>query len=284
MHMNKVSPNETLNMMKKYKIATKKNFGQNFLVDQNVIHNIVNTLPLTSNDAVIEIGPGMGALTLSIAAKAGHVYCYEIDHDLKPYLDQLFEGMNVDVRYEDFLTVDINALLKELKSKHQNVYVMANLPYYITTPILFKLLESNEKVDGIATMMQKEVAMRLCAPVGTKEYNALTLIMKYYGSVEIALQVPRSVFIPAPNVDSAVIKMKLQARDDVNQTKLFALLKASFKQRRKTILNNLGEYLQDKKAALVLLEQVGIEPNRRAETIDLETFVQLVHVMEGRYD
>ncbi len=279
--MNKVSPNETISLMKKYNIVTKKGFGQNFLVDQNVIHNIVNTLPLSKEDAVIEIGPGMGALTLSIAKKVGHVYCYEIDLDLKPYLSALFVDKPVTVIYEDFLSIDLESLLKELKQTYRHVYVMANLPYYITTPILFKILETSELVHGIVAMMQKEVALRLCAPVGTKEYNALTLIMQYYGHVEIALNVPRSVFIPAPNVDSAVIKMVLEPRNYPLQKKLFEVIKASFKQRRKTILNNLAMYLDDKGLALTYLNQANIEPSLRAETLDLESFIKLVEVMEG---
>jgi 16S rRNA (adenine1518-N6/adenine1519-N6)-dimethyltransferase len=220
----------------------KKKFGQNFISDSNIINSMVNQLNIDNNTLVIEIGPGSGALTTHLASLAGNVLCYEIDTDLKETLDDnLSDFNNVNVIYNDFLKADVNADIK--KYNYKKLYLVANLPYYITTPIVERIINLNLNFDLIAIMVQKEVGERFNAKPGTKDYGSLTVYLNYYFDINKLINVPRTVFVPQPNVDSVVIILKPHHRYSVNNEELFKkLVRDSFVQKRKTIGNNLKNY------------------------------------------
>ena len=236
--------------LKENNLQAKKKFGQNFLTDQNILSGIVNAGEITKNDAVIEIGPGLGALTEHLCEAAGFVLAYEIDTDL---LDLLSENLkqynNYKVINEDILKVDIKQDIETYLSEYENVYVVANLPYYITTPIILGLLSKETRISRYVMMMQLEMADRICGKPKTKDYNALSVVIAYKAIAKKVLNVPRTVFIPAPNVDSAVVRL------DIHETKpyqaldeevLNKVIRLCFTQRRKTLYNNLSlEYPKD---------------------------------------
>ena len=254
--------NEILN---KYGLRAKKGYGQNFIIDSNIVENIA--LKSECEDAcVIEIGPGIGALTQMLCIHAKHVVAYEIDTKLLEVLSD-----NVEIINEDFLNVDLDSVVASLKKKYGRVVVCANLPYYITTPILFKIFEANNQVDCITVMMQKEVADRFSASVNSKDYNALSVI-----------KISRNIFNPKPNVDSAVVQFKIHDRANISDVNaFFELVKACFKQRRKTIYNNLREYVNDSEVALRILDKSGISANTRAQQLSLDDFINLYGVFEN---
>ena len=273
------TPKNTFEILKKHGFTFKKSLGQNFLIDASILNRIVDGAGVNGNVGVIEIGPGIGSLTEALAKKAKKVISFEIDGRLLPILSEtLADYSNVEIINNDILKVDVDKIIAEKMSDCEKIMVVANLPYYITTPILTHLIENTEKIDGYAVMMQKEVANRLNAKVGTKDYNSLTILLNYYTDVEYLFTVPKKVFVPAPNVESAVVKiMTKETREFETDTKFFKFVRSCFVQRRKTLLNNLiSSYGKDKKQDLQnACVDSDIEPGRRSETLSLAEFYNL---------
>ena len=281
------TPKRTQEILKKYGFSFKKSLGQNFLIDPNVLHNIVSHADLTKESAAIEIGPGIGALTEHLARTAGHVVAFEIDQRLLPVLeDTLSPYDNVDIIHSDVLKVNVSEMMKEKLAGYSDVMVVANLPYYVTTPILIKLLMEKLPIRGMIVMMQKEVADRITAKPSTKAYGSLSIAIQYYMKAEIAMTVPKSVFIPQPNVDSAVIKLTRYDTPPVSvldEDFLFFVSRSSFAQRRKTIINNLQSQLphgkEKKELILAALAEANIDPTRRGETLSIQEFGELANLL-----
>ena len=271
----------TREILNTYNLRAKKNFGQNFLVDASVTGRMASTL--RDDSVVIEVGPGIGSLTEELAKRAKHVRSYEIDERLIPVLeDTLKDYDNVEIVLQDILETDINKELQPLVEKYKHIEFAANLPYYITTPVLFKLFESSIPFEKIVVMIQKEVADRFSAKPGTKEYGALSVESQYLYDVKKLFNVPRTSFNPAPNVDSAVISFtKHEKNKTVDNEKLFfELVKACFKQRRKTLYNNLREYFDSKEKAELLLLKANIPLETRAEMLDLNQYIELYKALK----
>lgn len=279
--MNKTisTPTNTKEILDKYNLYTKKNYGQNFLVESQIVDKIAQNAVISENTTVIEIGPGIGALTQFLANYAKKVIAFEIDERLIPVLaDTLSDKDNVEVIHDDFLQANFEEILKD----EEEIVVAANLPYYITTPILFKIFESDLPIKQITVMMQKEVADRFSANVNEKDYNALSIIAQYNYDIKTIMKISKHVFQPKPNVDSAVVRFQYRPSNLVSdEQKFFTMVKACFKQRRKTILNNYGEYLHDKDKARKYLELADIPEQRRAESLEREAFVRLYEVQEN---
>ena len=283
------SRTRTRAIMEKYGVRTKKSFGQNFLTDLNVLKNIVEAADITSNDNVIEIGPGIGALTEQLAQSAGEVLALEIDQDLIPVLKEVLSPYdNVKVINQDVLQANLPELIKqEFKDPTRPIKVVANLPYYITSPILMNLLASPVNWATICVMMQKEVAQRLTAKPGTKQYGALTLAIEYQMQAKIAFDVSRKVFVPSPNVDSAIVV--LTPRTDplpvqpFDKQKLFGFIRGCFAHRRKSLWNNLqsviGKEPAVKEKMQDVLNSLEISPQIRPEKLTLEQFVFLANAL-----
>ena len=244
------TPKKTFEILKKHGFTFKKSLGQNFLIDANILNRIVDGAGINETVGVIEIGPGIGSLTEAIAKKAKEVISFEIDGRLLPILSEtLADYNNVEIINNDILKVDVDNIIAEKMSDCDKIMVVANLPYYITTPILTHLIENTKKIDGYVVMMQREVANRLNAKVGTKDYNSLTILLNYYTDVEYLFTVPKKVFVPAPNVESAVVKIMTKEKKEFEvDQKFFKFVRSCFVQRRKTLLNNLiSSYGKDKK-------------------------------------
>ncbi|MEK4243780.1 16S rRNA (adenine(1518)-N(6)/adenine(1519)-N(6))-dimethyltransferase RsmA [Psychrobacillus sp. FSL K6-2684] len=277
------TPVRTQEILKKYGFSFKKSLGQNFLIDPNILRNIVSHANLTKESAAIEIGPGIGALTEHLAREAGKVVAFEIDQRLLPVLDDTLSPYNnVEIIHGDILEANVLQMFEEKLSDYKDVMVVANLPYYVTTPILLKLLMDRLPIRGMVVMMQKEVADRITASPGTKAYGSLSIAIQYYMKAEVAMTVPKAVFMPQPNVDSAVIKLTRHETPPVqviDEDFLFKVSRGSFVQRRKTIINNLQSSLpngKEKKELIVqALEKVGVNPTRRGETLSIEEFGRL---------
>lgn len=270
------TPSNTKEILETYDLYAKKNYGQNFLVESQIVEKIARNAVPNDDTVVIEVGPGIGALTQFLAKYAKKVVAFEIDERLIPVLvDTLQDEDNVEVIQDDFLNVN----LKEFVKKYGEVVVAANLPYYITTPILFKIFESNADIKQITVMMQKEVADRFGAEVNTKDYNALSIITQYNYEVKTIMKISKHVFNPKPNVDSAVVQFTYRPSNLVKDEQgFFQMVKACFKQRRKTILNNYGEYLKDKEKAKQNLDKAEIAYAARAESLPQEAFIRLYEV------
>ena len=271
----------TREILNTYNLRAKKNFGQNFLVDASVTGRMASTL--RDDGAVIEVGPGIGSLTEELAKRAKHVRSYEIDERLIPVLeDTLKDYDNVEIVLQDILETDINKELQPLVEKYKHIEFAANLPYYITTPVLFKLFESSIPFEKIVVMIQKEVADRFSAKPGTKEYGALSVESQYLYDVKKLFNVPRTSFNPAPNVDSAVISFTKHEKNETvdNEELFFELVKACFKQRRKTLYNNLREYFDSKEKAELLLLKANIPLETRAEMLDLNQYIELYKALK----
>ena len=271
----------TREILNTYNLRAKKSFGQNFLVDASVTGRMASTL--RDDGVVIEVGPGIGSLTEELAKRAKHVRSYEIDERLIPVLeDTLKDYDNVEIVLQDILETDINKELQPLVDKYKHIEFAANLPYYITTPVLFKLFESSIPFEKIVVMIQKEVADRFSAKPCTKEYGALSVESQYLYDVKKLFNVPRTSFNPAPNVDSAVISFtKHEKNKTVDNEKLFfELVKACFKQRRKTLYNNLREYFDSKEKAELLLLKANIPLETRAEMLDLNQYIELYKALK----
>lgn len=278
-------PKNTIEILKKYNFNFQKKFGQNFLIDTHVLERIIQEAEINRQDMVLEIGPGIGTMTQYLCENAREVIAVEIDKALIPILgDTLSEYDNITVINEDILKVDINALVNE-KNGGKPIKVVANLPYYITTPIIMGLFEKKVRVDSITVMVQKEVAQRMQAGPGTKDYGALSLAVQYYAKPEIVANVPPNCFMPRPNVSSAVIRLKLYDKPFVeveNEKLLFKIIRASFAQRRKTLLNsihNSGELSYTKEQVAEALNQMGISENIRGEALNLEQFAKLSDIL-----
>lgn len=276
-------PKKTIEVIQKYQFAFQKRFGQNFLIDAHVLEKIVSAAGITKDDCVLEIGPGIGTMTQYLAESAGQVIAVEIDTNLLPILaDTLKDYSNVKVINQDILKVDINELVKEYNNGRP-IKVVANLPYYITTPIIMGLFESNVPIDNITVMVQKEAADRMQVGPGSKDYGALSLAVQYYASPYIVANVPPNCFIPRPNVGSAVIRLTRYQEPPV-QVKdpklMFKLIRASFNQRRKTLqngLNNSPEISFSKEEITKAIESLGVSPSVRGEALSLEQFAQLAN-------
>ncbi|MDD3863585.1 MAG: 16S rRNA (adenine(1518)-N(6)/adenine(1519)-N(6))-dimethyltransferase RsmA [Eubacteriales bacterium] len=272
---------------KKYDFRTAKRLGQNFLTDLSVVDQIVESSEAGPRDLVIEIGPGMGVLTVQAARAAGKVAAIEVDAKLIPILrETLAPYANVTVIHEDVLKTDLPDLIERERilpdgTSAEQVRILGNLPYYITTPILMKLLEDRVGVQSITIMVQKEVAMRIAAPPGSRTYGALSVAVQYFCEIDYVVTVPKEAFFPAPKVDSAVIHLRLRTKPPVellSEKLFFECVKKGFGQRRKTLHNALtGICDLDKEATGKLLEVCGIDPIRRAETLSLEEFAALAN-------
>ncbi len=277
------TPIRTKEILKKYGFSFKKSLGQNFLIDPNILRNITEHAGLTKNTAAIEIGPGIGALTEQLARASGKVLAFEIDQRLIPILeDTLSPYDNVTIVNEDVLKADVKAVMDQELQGFDDIMVVANLPYYVTTPIILKLLMEKLPIRGICVMLQKEVGDRISAKPGTKEYGSLSIAIQYYTEAEMVMTVPKTVFMPQPNVDSAVIRLTKREKPPVDvkdEDFLFFITRSSFAQRRKTILNNLTSQLpngkEKKEAILEALQSAGVDPTRRGETLSIEEFALL---------
>ncbi len=274
------TPSRTKEILETHGMFAKKNYGQNFLVESGIVDKIARNAIVSENCVVFEIGPGIGALTQYLCEYAEKVVSFEIDERLPSVLaDTLQEYDNFELVMQDFLEIDLKAWCDRYKKEGYDVVIAANLPYYITTPILFKIFESDADISAITVMMQKEVADRFSAVVNTKDYNALSIITQYRCDVIPVMKVPKNVFLPKPNVDSAVLQFRFKELDSaIDESIFFPLVKACFRQRRKTILNNYSEYCEEKELARKELELCGIDVKRRAESITLEEFIQLYEV------
>lgn len=268
------SPKKMKEELNKENFNFKKKFGQNFIVDKNIIHSIINKSNIDKNTLVIEIGPGAGSLTTELDKVSGHVIAYEIDKTLKPILDNL-NLENTEIIFEDFLKRNIKGDLK--KYNYKKTYVVANLPYYITTPIIIKLIEDKLNIDKIVVMVQKEVGDRFKAKPKTKEYNSLTIFLNYYFTVEKLLDVSKNVFIPRPNVDSIVVALtKKENKIKVdNENIFFKLVRDAFKQKRKTLKNNLKGYNLEKVEEI--LKKYNLDLTVRAEALPIEIFAEIAN-------
>ena len=274
-------PQNTITVLQKYHFNFQKKFGQNFLIDTHVLERIIEAAGITKDDFVLEIGPGIGTMTQYLCENAREVTAVEIDQNLIPILaDTLSAYDNVTVINEDILKLDIVKLAEE-KNAGKPIKVVANLPYYITTPIIMGLFESHVPIDSITIMVQKEVADRMQVGPGTKDYGALSLAVQYYAKPEIVANVPPNCFIPRPNVGSAVIRLTRYEEPPVqvkDEKKMFALIRASFNQRRKTLVNGLGNAGLPgitKESAAAALAQMGLSPTVRGEALTLEQFARL---------
>ena len=274
-------PQNTIAVLQKYHFNFQKKFGQNFLIDTTVLDRIISSAEITKEDCVLEIGPGIGTMTQYLAEHAGSVVAVEIDKALIPILEETLQDYdNVTVINDDILKVDINRLVEE-KNGGRPIKVVANLPYYITTPIIMGLFESRVPLKSITIMVQKEVADRMQVGPGTKDYGALSLAVQYYAKPEIVANVPPNCFIPRPTVGSAVISLTSYEEPPVqvkDAKKMFALIRASFNQRRKTLVNGLGNAGLPgitKESAAAALAQMGLSPTVRGEALTLEQFARL---------
>ena len=280
------NPQNTIEILQKYNFNFQKKFGQNFLIDEHVLDKIIRAAEITKDDYVLEVGPGIGTMTQYLACAAREVTAVEIDRALIPILeDTLKEYDNVSIINEDILKLDIAALAKE-KNGGRPIKVVANLPYYITTPIIMGLFESHVPLESITVMVQKEVADRMQVGPGTKDYGALSLAVQYYAEPYIVANVPPNCFMPRPAVGSAVIRLTRHQKPPVevmDEKLMFRLIRASFNQRRKTLANGLknsGELNLSKEVITAAIEKLGKGSSVRGEALDLEEFARLTNIIK----
>lgn len=272
------SPAYVKEIISKYGFKFSKSLGQNFLIDGNILKKIGNSGNITAEDYVLEIGPGIGTLTEELALRAKKVVAVELDNTLIPILEETIgKYNNVEVIHGDILKVDIEKLIND-KLNGGPIKVVANLPYYVTTPIIGKLIEDNLNIDSIIVMVQKEVAERMVAQPGGKEYGTLSVFINFYCQPEIIVKVPKTVFMPQPKIDSAIIKLKIKKElPEIDRDKFSKVVKASFSKRRKTIINSLSSYgfNIDKDIIREVLENANIDLNIRAENLSIEDFIKI---------
>ena len=286
--MEKLSnPQRTIEVIKKYEFCFQKKFGQNFLIDGHVLDKIIAGAGVTKDDMVLEIGPGIGTMTQYLAEAAGKVVAVEIDRNLLPILQEtLAEYDNVKVIHADVLSLDLEKLVQE-ENGGRPIKVVANLPYYITTPIIMALFEQHVPLANVTVMVQKEVAARMKSGPGSKDYGALSLAVQYYAEPYIVANVPCNCFMPRPNVDSAVIRLTRYEEPPVqvkNEKMLFKIIRASFNQRRKTLqngLNNSSELNFTKDQIAAAIAEAGFSPSVRGEALTLEQFAKLTDILLG---
>lgn len=279
---------ETKFIMKKYDIKANKNLGQNFLISEEVVNKIVDSSNICKDDLIIEIGPGLGTLTKFLLEKAGKVICIELDTKMLRILnDRFLLYDNFEIINEDVLKVNLKEIIKKEKEqgKIKNVKIVANLPYYITTPIIMKLLEEKLELESITVMIQKEVAERLIAKPGEKNTGAITYTVYYYATSEAVMEVPNSSFIPEPEVTSEVIKLNIRKElivKPINRDKMFKVIKNAFTQKRKTLLNSLTntKIFESKKQGIEILKELNIEENVRPEELSLEEFSKISDILD----
>ncbi len=273
------SPNKMNKFLDENNFNFKKKFGQNFIIDENIINKIVDSSDIDKDTLVIEVGPGAGSLTYKLAMNAKKVICYEIDTTLKDILsDNLKEFDNVEVKYQDFLKSNVKEDIKD--EKYKKLYLVANLPYYITTPIITKVIEDEIGIEKVVIMVQKEVGDRFKANVGSKDYNSLTIYLNYYFNIKKLLDVSKNVFLPKPRIDSMVLEFdkKEELLPLKNSKQFFQLVRDSFKQKRKTLRNNLKGYDLDKIEKV--LEKHNMDLSVRAEQISMEIFIDISNSLE----
>ncbi|ELV3410162.1 16S rRNA (adenine(1518)-N(6)/adenine(1519)-N(6))-dimethyltransferase RsmA [Staphylococcus pseudintermedius] len=283
------TPSRTRALLNQYGFNFKKSLGQNFLIDVNIINRIIDASGIDHMTGVIEIGPGMGSLTEQLAKNAQHVLAFEIDQRLIPVLDDTLSPYNnVTVINEDILKANVAEAIQQHLSHCEKIMLVANLPYYITTPILLTLLEQDLNIDGYVVMMQKEVGERLNAQVGTKAYGSLSIVAQYYTETSRVLTVPKTVFMPPPNVDSIVVKLMKRESPIVdvdNPNAFFKMTKGAFSQRRKTIYNNYQNLFENgkeqKETIMQWLERADIDPKRRGETLSIQEYARLYAELEN---
>ncbi|MDR7857597.1 16S rRNA (adenine(1518)-N(6)/adenine(1519)-N(6))-dimethyltransferase RsmA [Tissierella sp.] len=272
------SPSRVKEVLERHGFKFSKSLGQNFLIDGNIVRKIVSEGNITSNDYVLEIGPGMGTLTEELALRAKKVVAVELDNTLLPVLDEtLGKYHNVEIVHGDILKIDIGKLIEE-KLDNGPVKVVANLPYYVTTPIIAKLIEDNLNLESIIVMVQKEVAERMASGPGGKEYGSLSIFVNFYSNPEIVVKVPKTVFMPQPKIDSAVIKLTLKKElPEIDRDKFFKVVKAAFSKRRKTIINALSSYGFNIEKEIIkdALEVSNIRLEERAENLSVEDFIKI---------
>ena len=281
---------ETKMLMKKYHIKANKSLGQNFLINSEVVENIIESSNIEQDDMIIEIGPGLGTLTKYLLEKARKVLCIELDPKMVNILEDRFSSNSkFEIINEDVLKVDLNKIIKENKEtgKIKNVKIVANLPYYITTPIIMKLLEEKLEIESITVMIQKEVADRLIETPGGKNTGAITYTVYYYCESEKIMEVPNSSFIPEPEVTSEVIKMNLRKEPpvDIENTKvMFMLIKSAYMQRRKTLLNSLtnSKVFMSKQEGTEILKKLNLNENVRPEELTIQDFANIAKIIIGR--
>ena len=278
-------PQNTIDVLQKHNFHFQKKYGQNFLIDTSVLERIISAAEITKEDCVLEIGPGIGTMTQYLAEAAREVVAVEIDKALIPILEETLSAYeNVTILNEDILKVDINRIVEE-KNGGRPIKVVANLPYYITTPIIMGLFESHVPLKSITIMVQKEVADRMQVGPGTKDYGALSLAVQYYARPEIVANVPPNCFIPRPNVGSAVIRLTRYDKPPVDvedEERMFALIRASFNQRRKTLVNGLANAAEldvTKEQVAAALQQMGLPATVRGETFTLQQFAELSRLL-----
>lgn len=282
------TPGKTKEILSRFGLTAKKSLGQNFLIDLNILGKIVSAAELDQTKGALEIGPGIGALTQQLAKQAGKVVAVEIDRRMLPVLEETLSPYgNAAVVHGDVLKVDLNELFEREFKGLAGVSVVANLPYYVTTPIVMKLLEEHLPLENIVVMVQKEVADRMAAKPGTKDYGSLSVAVQYYCEPQVVTVVPHTVFIPQPNVDSAVIRLKVRKEPPVvltDEKLYFEVVQASFAQRRKTLSNNLLSRFFTKETKPVMeaaLQEAGIDPSRRGETLSLQEFASLTRALQN---
>ena len=281
------NPKNTIEILNKYNFVFQKKFGQNFLIDTHVLDKIITAANITKEDTILEIGPGIGSMTQYLCEKAGKVISVEIDKMLIPILQEnLAQYDNFILINDDFLKLDTKNLLK--KNNCNKVKVVANLPYYITTPIIMNLFENNIPIESITVMVQKEVALRMQASPGTKDYGALSLAIQYYSTTEIIANVPPNCFMPRPNVGSAVIKLTLRDSEPYplnDKDLMFKLVRAAFNQRRKTLVNSIKNAANlniGKETIAAALEEMNLSPSIRGEALSLEDFCTLRNILSRK--
>lgn len=281
------SPKKTIEIIQKYNFDFQKKFGQNFLIDSHVLQKIIDAAHITKDDFVLEIGPGIGTMTQYLSEHAREVMAVEIDHNLIPILKETLAGYdNVEVLNEDILKVDIGKIAEE-KNQGRPIKVVANLPYYITTPIIMGLFEKNVPMDSLTVMVQKEVAQRMQAVPGTKDYGALSLAVQFYAEPYIVANVPPNCFMPRPKVGSAVIRLTRYKDMPIkvkNEKLMFSIIMASFNQRRKTLqngINNSSALHFSKEQVVEALGEMELSPTIRGEALSLEQFARLSDLLEG---
>lgn len=275
--------NETQMLLNQYHLKANKRYGQNFLINGDIVNEIIEKSEINENDIVIEIGPGLGTLTKAIAAVAKKVIAIELDENMVKILKERPLGNNIQIVHDDILKVDLKSMIKE----NESVKVVANLPYYITTPIIMTLLENKYNLESITVMVQKEVGRRICSDPGSKEYGAITVSVKYYSDAKIIIDVPKDNFLPAPEVDSCVIKLdirKVPIVDLKDEKMFFEIIKNGFCQRRKTILNSLTSNGITKDKLKDILDKLSISEKLRAEDLSIYDFANISNMIGGKND